>query len=92
MVLRPREEEAESKMAAAAAEAGAAVAAAAGSLPSPEPGSAQAPEEELPPLEADEIRSRVERSARQFRNRRKILIRGLPSDVANQAYKIRESG
>ncbi|NXN94956.1 RAVR1 protein, partial [Rhinopomastus cyanomelas] len=44
----------------------------------------RAPEEELPPLEPQEIRSRLERSARQFRNRRKILIRGLPPDVSNQ--------
>nr|XP_056723206.1 ribonucleoprotein PTB-binding 1 [Euleptes europaea] len=66
-------------VAAAAALSGAAVA-----LPSPEPGSSPAPEEELPPLEPAEIRSRLERSARQFRNRRKVLIRGLPADVANQ--------
>uniref|UniRef100_A0A8B9EKC2 Ribonucleoprotein PTB-binding 1 n=1 Tax=Anser cygnoides TaxID=8845 RepID=A0A8B9EKC2_ANSCY len=43
-----------------------------------------APEEELPPLEPAEARSRLERSARQFRNRRKVLIRGLPPDVSNQ--------
>ncbi|XP_077185892.1 ribonucleoprotein PTB-binding 1 isoform X2 [Paroedura picta] len=61
-----------------------AAAAAAGSLPSPECGSGPAPEEELPALEAAEIRGRLERSARQFRNRRKVLIRGLPTDVANQ--------
>uniref|UniRef100_A0A8B9EIM7 Ribonucleoprotein PTB-binding 1 n=1 Tax=Anser cygnoides TaxID=8845 RepID=A0A8B9EIM7_ANSCY len=44
----------------------------------------RAPEEELPPLEPAEARSRLERSARQFRNRRKVLIRGLPPDVSNQ--------
>ncbi|XP_007441295.1 ribonucleoprotein PTB-binding 1 isoform X1 [Python bivittatus] len=59
-------------------------AAAAGSLPGPEPGSGNAPEEVLQLLEPAEIASRLERSARQFRNRRKVLIRGLPADVANQ--------
>ncbi|NWQ71334.1 RAVR1 protein, partial [Neopipo cinnamomea] len=44
----------------------------------------RAPEEELPPLSPAEVRSRLERSARQFRNRRKVLIRGLPADVSNQ--------
>ncbi|NXW66191.1 RAVR1 protein, partial [Eurystomus gularis] len=44
----------------------------------------RAPEEELPMLEPAEVRSRLERSARQFRNRRKVLIRGLPADVSNQ--------
>ncbi|XP_066473774.1 ribonucleoprotein PTB-binding 1 isoform X2 [Tiliqua scincoides] len=53
-------------------------------LPTPEPGAPHAPEEELPPLEPAEVRSRLERSARQFRNRRKVLVRGLPADVANQ--------
>uniref|UniRef100_A0ABM5FQG7 Ribonucleoprotein PTB-binding 1 isoform X2 n=1 Tax=Pogona vitticeps TaxID=103695 RepID=A0ABM5FQG7_9SAUR len=73
-------------MAAGAAVAGLSVgaAAAAGSVPSPEPGLVQAPEEELLPLEPAEVRSRLERSVRQFRNRRKVLIRGLPADVANQ--------
>ncbi|XP_075402956.1 ribonucleoprotein PTB-binding 1 isoform X2 [Tenrec ecaudatus] len=42
------------------------------------------PEEELPPLDPDEIRKRLEHTERQFRNRRKILIRGLPGDVTNQ--------
>uniref|UniRef100_A0A8C8SD26 Ribonucleoprotein PTB-binding 1 n=1 Tax=Pelusios castaneus TaxID=367368 RepID=A0A8C8SD26_9SAUR len=61
------------------------------SLPSPEPpgpepevGPGRAPEEELPSLDPAEVRSRLERSARQFRNRRKVLIRGLPGDVTNQ--------
>ncbi|XP_061469748.1 ribonucleoprotein PTB-binding 1 isoform X2 [Rhineura floridana] len=73
-------------MAAGAAVAGLSMGAAAAALsaPSPEPGSANASEEELPPLEPAEVRSRLERSARQFRNRRKVIIRGLPSDVANQ--------
>lgn len=52
--------------------------------PGPGPGPGRAPEEELPPLEPAEARSRLERSARQFRNRRKVLIRGLPPDVSNQ--------
>ncbi|XP_012790032.1 ribonucleoprotein PTB-binding 1 [Sorex araneus] len=44
----------------------------------------RAPEEELPPLEPEEIRKRLEHTERQFRNRRKIRIRGLPGDVTNQ--------
>uniref|UniRef100_G1TQX5 Ribonucleoprotein PTB-binding 1 n=1 Tax=Oryctolagus cuniculus TaxID=9986 RepID=G1TQX5_RABIT len=44
----------------------------------------RAPEEELPPLDPEEIRRRLEHTERQFRNRRKILIRGLPGDVTNQ--------
>ncbi|XP_035888214.1 ribonucleoprotein PTB-binding 1 isoform X2 [Phyllostomus discolor] len=60
---------------------------------SPEPGAEveaddaaerRAPEEELPPLDPEEIRKRLEHTERQFRNRRKILIRGLPGDVTNQ--------
>ncbi|KAM9514256.1 LOW QUALITY PROTEIN: ribonucleoprotein PTB-binding 1 [Guaruba guarouba] len=47
-------------------------------------GLSRAPEEALPPLDAAEVRSRLARSARQFRNRRKLLIRGLPADVSNQ--------
>ncbi|XP_066202684.1 ribonucleoprotein PTB-binding 1 isoform X2 [Saccopteryx leptura] len=42
------------------------------------------PEEELLPLDPEEIRKRLEHTERQFRNRRKILIRGLPGDVTNQ--------
>ncbi|RMB93818.1 hypothetical protein DUI87_29810 [Hirundo rustica rustica] len=58
----------------------------AGPGPGAEPpaGPARAPEEELPPLDPDEVRNRLEHSARQFRNRRKVLIRGLPADVSNQ--------
>ncbi|KAM5233084.1 ribonucleoprotein PTB-binding 1 isoform 4-T4 [Hipposideros larvatus] len=44
----------------------------------------RAPEEELPLLDPEEIRKRLEHTERQFRNRRKILIRGLPGDVTNQ--------
>ncbi|KAK1342776.1 hypothetical protein QTO34_015542 [Cnephaeus nilssonii] len=60
---------------------------------SPEPGAEaeaddaperRSPEEELQPLDPEEIRKRLEHTERQFRNRRKILIRGLPGDVTNQ--------
>uniref|UniRef100_A0A8C6QE02 Ribonucleoprotein PTB-binding 1 n=1 Tax=Nannospalax galili TaxID=1026970 RepID=A0A8C6QE02_NANGA len=44
----------------------------------------RAPEQDLPPLDPEEIRKRLEHTERQFRNRRKILIRGLPGDVTNQ--------
>lgn len=73
------------KMAAALAVpgAGAAPGAAPGAA-APPAGPSLAPEEELPPLEPDEVRSRLEHSERQFRNRRKVLIRGLPADVSNQ--------
>lgn len=62
---------------------------------SPEPGAEvetddaperRAPEEELQPLDPEEIRKRLEHTERQFRNRRKILIRGLPGDVTNQVW------
>ncbi|XP_063787534.1 ribonucleoprotein PTB-binding 1 isoform X2 [Pseudophryne corroboree] len=46
------------------------------------------PEEDRPPrlprLESREIRSRVERMRREVKNRRKILIKGLPGDITNQ--------
>ncbi|XP_072255719.1 ribonucleoprotein PTB-binding 1 [Pyxicephalus adspersus] len=42
-------------------------------------------EDDLQPrLEPQEIRSRVERMKREVRNRRKILVKGLPADVTNQ--------
>ncbi|XP_043940510.1 ribonucleoprotein PTB-binding 1 isoform X2 [Protopterus annectens] len=41
-------------------------------------------EEVLPPLDVEEIKSRVEKTFKEFRNRRKILIKNLPSDVTNQ--------
>ncbi|XP_018430729.1 PREDICTED: ribonucleoprotein PTB-binding 1-like, partial [Nanorana parkeri] len=41
-------------------------------------------EERGPRLEPQEVRSRVERMKREVRNRRKILIKGLPADVSNQ--------
>ncbi|XP_068854085.1 ribonucleoprotein PTB-binding 1 isoform X2 [Aphelocoma coerulescens] len=68
------------KMAAALSVSGA------GPGPGAEPpaGPGRAPEEELPPLDPAEVRSRLEHSARQFHNRRKVLIRGLPADVSNQ--------
>ncbi|XP_051827454.1 ribonucleoprotein PTB-binding 1 isoform X3 [Antechinus flavipes] len=47
-------------------------------------GERRAQDEKLPPLDPEEVRSRLERTERQFRNRRKILIRGLPGDVTNQ--------
>ncbi|KAM9114960.1 ribonucleoprotein PTB-binding 1 [Pangshura tecta] len=59
----------------------------AASVPSPEPPGPEpgpVPEEELPSLDPAELRSRLERSSHQFRNRRKVLIRGLPGDVTNQ--------
>lgn len=52
----------------------------------------RAPEEELPPLDPEEIRKRLEHTERQFRNRRKILIRGLPGDVTNQVWGGRRVG
>lgn len=48
----------------------------------------RAPEEELPLLDPEEIRKRLEHTERQFRNRRKILIRGLPGDVTNQVWGV----
>lgn len=54
----------------------------------------RAPEEELPLLDPEEIRKRLGHTERQFRNRRKILIRGLPGDVTNQVWggSVRERG
>ncbi|XP_064355340.1 ribonucleoprotein PTB-binding 1 isoform X2 [Dromaius novaehollandiae] len=71
-------------MAAVAVSAAGAVVVPSPELPGPGPGPGRAPEEELPALDPAEVRSRLERSARQFRNRRKVLIRGLPADVSNQ--------
>ncbi|XP_060710987.1 ribonucleoprotein PTB-binding 1 [Hemiscyllium ocellatum] len=42
------------------------------------------PEETLPKLEAAEKEQRLQRSCREFRNRRKIIIRNLPSDIITQ--------
>lgn len=52
----------------------------------PETADRRAPEQELLPLDPEEIRKRLEHTERQFRNRRKILIRGLPGDVTNQVW------
>ncbi|XP_069460193.1 ribonucleoprotein PTB-binding 1 isoform X2 [Ambystoma mexicanum] len=41
-------------------------------------------EEELPPLALPERQSRLQRTRREFYNRRKVLIRGLPGDTGNQ--------
>ncbi|XP_061605741.1 LOW QUALITY PROTEIN: ribonucleoprotein PTB-binding 1 [Phyllopteryx taeniolatus] len=39
---------------------------------------------DLTPLSPQEIQSRLERTRREFYNRRKIIIKNLPSDVSNQ--------
>lgn len=54
----------------------------------PETVDRRTPEQELPPLDPEEIRKRLEHTERQFRNRRKILIRGLPGDVTNQVWGV----
>ncbi|KAM9393924.1 ribonucleoprotein PTB-binding 1 [Pholidichthys leucotaenia] len=41
-------------------------------------------EEDLASLSLEEIESRLERTRREFYNRRKIIIKNLPSDVSNQ--------
>uniref|UniRef100_A0A8C4XFC2 Ribonucleoprotein PTB-binding 1 n=1 Tax=Erpetoichthys calabaricus TaxID=27687 RepID=A0A8C4XFC2_ERPCA len=41
-------------------------------------------EEELLTLTAEEIESRLERTRREFHNRRKIIIKNLPADISNQ--------
>lgn len=41
-------------------------------------------DEELTALSPDEIESRLDRTRREFYNRRKIIIKNLPSDVSNQ--------
>lgn len=41
-------------------------------------------DEDLATLSAEEIESRLERTRREFYNRRKIIIKNLPSDVNNQ--------
>lgn len=42
-------------------------------------------EEELTALSPEEIANRLERTRREFYNRRKIIIKNLPADVTNQA-------
>lgn len=41
-------------------------------------------DEDLTSLSPEEIESRLERTRREFYNRRKIIIKNLPSDVSNQ--------
>lgn len=41
-------------------------------------------DEELTSLNPEEIESRLERTRREFYNRRKIIIKNLPCDVSNQ--------
>ncbi|KAF4077779.1 hypothetical protein AMELA_G00211890 [Ameiurus melas] len=41
-------------------------------------------EDELPALSPEEVGSRLERTRREFYNRRKIIIKNLPADVTNQ--------
>lgn len=41
-------------------------------------------DEDLTSLSPDEIESRLERTRREFYNRRKIIIKNLPSDISNQ--------
>lgn len=41
-------------------------------------------EEDQAPLTPEEIEGRLERTRREFYNRRKIIIKNLPSDVSNQ--------
>lgn len=43
------------------------------------------------PLSPEEIESRLERTRREFYNRRKIIIKNLPSDVSNQVIKKKRS-
>lgn len=43
-------------------------------------------DEDLTSLSPEEIQSRLERTRREFYNRRKIIIKNLPSDVSNQVW------
>ncbi|XP_061701270.1 ribonucleoprotein PTB-binding 1 [Syngnathoides biaculeatus] len=47
-------------------------------------GQERAADGDLIPLSPQEIQSRLERTRREFYNRRKIIIKNLPSDVSNQ--------
>lgn len=42
-------------------------------------------EDELTALSPEDIASRLERTRREFYNRRKIIIKNLPADITNQA-------
>lgn len=44
-------------------------------------------DEDLISLSPEEIESRLDRTRREFYNRRKIIIKNLPSDVSNQVKK-----
>lgn len=43
-------------------------------------------EEDLKTLSTEEIEGRLERTRREFYNRRKIIIKNLPSDITNQVW------
>lgn len=43
-------------------------------------------DEDLTSLSPQEIQNRLERTRREFYNRRKIIIKNLPSDVSNQVW------
>lgn len=43
-------------------------------------------DEDLTSLTPQEIQNRLERTRREFYNRRKIIIKNLPSDVSNQVW------
>lgn len=45
-------------------------------------------EEELAALSPEEVASRLERTRKEFFNRRKIIIKNLPADVTNQASNL----
>ncbi|TSZ68948.1 Ribonucleoprotein PTB-binding 1 [Bagarius yarrelli] len=45
-------------------------------------------EEELTALSTEEVASRLERTRREFYNRRKILIKNLPADITNQVQSL----
>lgn len=49
-------------------------------------------DEDLTSLSPDEIESRVEKTRREFYNRRKIIIKNLPSDVTNQVSRLTAGG
>ncbi|XP_076850155.1 LOW QUALITY PROTEIN: ribonucleoprotein PTB-binding 1 [Brachyhypopomus gauderio] len=53
--------------------------------PSPGNDGARRTDDELTPLSPGEIASRLDRTRREFYNRRKIIIKNLPVDVTNQA-------
>lgn len=48
-------------------------------------------DDELMALSAEEIASRLERTRREFYNRRKIIIKNLPADISNQVCASNDS-